>query len=100
MTPFLILLAFIPYTPWVVYCETNPLLGGNIERVKFQYSVFSKMIYCTVLHCTEILAIAIFALAIAVIEQVKYNSEAYRREREIYHINKFNTFYQGLNREI
>ena len=35
-----------------------------------------------------------------VIEQVKYNSEAYRREQEIYHINKFNTFYQGLIREI
>ena len=35
-----------------------------------------------------------------VIEQVKFNSEPYRREREIYHINKFNTFYRGLNREI
>ena len=35
-----------------------------------------------------------------VIEQVKFNSEPYRREREFYHINKFNTFYRGLNREI
>ena len=26
-----------------------------------------------------------------VLEQVKYNSERYRRERETYHINKFNT---------
>ena len=34
-----------------------------------------------------------------VIEQVRYNSDLYRRERETYHINKFNTFYQGLNRE-
>ena len=34
-----------------------------------------------------------------VIEQVRYNSEPYRREREIYHINKFNSFYKGLNRE-
>ena len=30
-----------------------------------------------------------------VLEQVKYNNEAYRRERETYHINKFNTFYKG-----
>ena len=35
-----------------------------------------------------------------VLEQVKYNDEAYRRERESYHINKFNTFFQGLNREM
>ena len=34
-----------------------------------------------------------------VIEQVKYNNEAYRKERETYHINQFNTFYQGINRE-
>ena len=35
-----------------------------------------------------------------VLEQVKYNDEAFRRERESYHINKFNTFFQGLNREM
>ena len=35
-----------------------------------------------------------------VLEQVKYNSEPYRREKEIYHINKFNTFHKGLNREM
>ena len=34
-----------------------------------------------------------------VIEQVRYNSDLYRREKETYHINKFNTFYQGLNGE-
>ena len=34
-----------------------------------------------------------------IIEQVRYNNEAYRRERETYHINKFNTFYKGINRE-
>ena len=34
-----------------------------------------------------------------VIEQVKYNNEAYRKERETYHNNQFNTFYQGINRE-
>ena len=31
---------------------------------------------------------------------MRYNNEDYRRERETYFINKFNTFYQGINREI
>ena len=34
-----------------------------------------------------------------VLEQVKYNSEPYRKERETYFINKFNTFYKGVNQE-
>ena len=34
-----------------------------------------------------------------VLEQVKYRDETYRIEREKYFINKFNTFYNGLNRE-
>ena len=34
-----------------------------------------------------------------ILEQVRYNDEAYRKERESYHINKFNTYHQGLNRE-
>ena len=34
-----------------------------------------------------------------VLEQVKYNDEAYRKERETFFINKFNTFYQGINKE-
>ena len=34
-----------------------------------------------------------------VLEQVKYNSEPYRRERETFFINKFNTFYRGINQE-
>ena len=33
-----------------------------------------------------------------IIEQVKQNDTFYRKEREKYHINKFNTFYQGLNK--
>ena len=34
-----------------------------------------------------------------ILEQVRYNNESYRRERETYHINKFNSFYMGINRE-
>ena len=35
----------------------------------------------------------------SVIEQIKKNDEYYRKERETYCINKFNTYYEGLNRE-
>ena len=34
-----------------------------------------------------------------ILEQVKYNDDSYRKERETYHINKFNTYHQGINRE-
>ena len=34
-----------------------------------------------------------------ILEQVKYNDETYRKEREAYLINKFNTFYNGLNQQ-
>ena len=36
----LISLKIILYTPQGVYCEMYPLLEGNIERVKSQYSIF------------------------------------------------------------
>ena len=39
-------------------------------------------------------------LKLTILEQVKYQDEDYRKEREIYFINKFNTFYQGINREM
>ena len=35
-----------------------------------------------------------------ILEQVKRNDESYRRERERYLINKFNTFHKGLNRQV
>ena len=34
-----------------------------------------------------------------IIEQVKLNDKTYRLEREKYLINKFNTYYEGLNKE-
>ena len=36
---------------------------------------------------------------VTVIEKVKKSDESYRKERERYHIKKFNTFYKGLNRQ-
>ena len=38
-------------------------------------------------------------IKITVLEQVKRRDRAYREIREQYHINKFNTFYEGLNRQ-
>ena len=42
MIPSIISLAISPYTPQGVYCEIYPSLGGNIERVKSQYSLFQN----------------------------------------------------------
>ena len=36
-------------------------------------------------------------LNITILERVKKDDENYRKEREAYFINKFNTFYKGIN---
>ena len=38
-------------------------------------------------------------LKITILEQVRYNDDDYRKEREKYFINKFNTYNRGLNRQ-
>ena len=38
-------------------------------------------------------------MKVSIIEQVKIQDTLYRKEREKYFINKFNTFYQGMNRK-
>ena len=38
-------------------------------------------------------------MKITIIEKVKNNEPNYRKERESYHIKKFNTFYKGINRQ-
>ena len=38
-------------------------------------------------------------IKVTIIEQVKKNDIMYRKEREKYFINKFNSYYEGLNRE-
>ena len=39
-------------------------------------------------------------LKIIILEQVKIRSVLYKKEREKYFINKFNTLYEGLNRQL
>ena len=38
-------------------------------------------------------------LKATIIEQVLKNEEDYRKEREHFYINKFNTFYDGMNKK-
>ena len=42
LIPSKVSLTISPYTPQGVYCEIYPSLGGNIERVKSQYSIFQN----------------------------------------------------------
>ena len=39
-------------------------------------------------------------LQVTAIEQVKKRNTLYRREKEEYHIRRFNTLYEGLNKEL
>ena len=39
-------------------------------------------------------------MKIGILEQVKKNDQDYRKERERYLIQKFNTFYNGMNRQV
>ena len=39
-------------------------------------------------------------MKVTILEQVKIRSSEYRKERERYHINKFNTYYKGMNRQM
>ena len=38
-------------------------------------------------------------MKVTILEKVRKHDEAYRKERELYHIRKFNTFYRGINRK-
>ena len=38
-------------------------------------------------------------LRVSVVEQTSRKGSAYRKEREHYHIQKFNTFYKGINKQ-
>ena len=37
-------------------------------------------------------------ITITIVEKVKKEDTSYRKERETFHIRKFNTFYDGINR--
>ena len=39
-------------------------------------------------------------LTVSILEKVKKQENLYRKEREKYYINKFNTFYKGLNKQM
>ena len=39
-------------------------------------------------------------MKVTILEMARNSNPDYRRERENYFINKFNTFYEGMNKEI
>ena len=39
-------------------------------------------------------------MKVSIIEQVKYNSDLYRKEREDFYIRRFNTYNEGFNRKL
>ena len=39
-------------------------------------------------------------MKLTVLEQVRYNDRNYREERETFSINKFDTFYNDINKEV
>ena len=39
-------------------------------------------------------------MSVTILEQVRKNNDAYRKEREEYFIRKFNTIQKGMNRKI
>ena len=39
-------------------------------------------------------------MKVTIVERVKKNDDQYRKEREKYFINKCNTFYRGINRQL
>ena len=41
---------------------------------------------------------SLYAMKVLILEQVKIRSSDYRKEKEKYFINKFNTFHEGMNR--
>ena len=53
----------LPYIPYRVYGEIYPSLGGNIEKVKCQYSMDCNMIECY-LHYTSVHILAVMVPAL------------------------------------
>ena len=40
-----------------------------------------------------------FNLTVTILEQSKRNNDPYRKQREQYHINRFDTYHKGINRQ-
>ena len=85
-------------------CKENRYIGETKRPLKYRLAehrgyVINKMTtYATGAHFNSP-GHSLSDMKIIILEQVKIKDPQYRRERERYFINKFNTYYEGMNRE-
>ena len=77
--------------------ETKNLLRFRLAQHK-GYIVNKKLDTATGAHF-NLPGHSVSDLSVTVLERVKRNDTMYRKEREKYLINKFNTFYKGINKQ-
>ena len=88
------------FMSWVIYdpIVLNELSGQNVYIGMFgpqMTSVFRLRVWFEFLiH----LYIKMANMNVTILENVRKMDTIYRREREKYHIRKFNTFYEGMNK--
>jgi hypothetical protein len=96
-------------TVYAVICKKDNCrqvyLGESMRLLKFRLAdhrgyVVNKDITKATGHHFNLPGHSVTDLSITVIEKVKNNDVLYRREREEYHIRRFNTMHMGLNRKI
>ena len=81
-------------------------LGGLLSLMGHNSQTGSNPMYTSLMLLWEappeerhLLSNMLADIKAVILEQVKYNEDIYRIERERYLINKLNTFHKGLNRE-
>ena len=85
-------------------CKQNRYIGETGRALKYRlaehrgYIVNSLTNTATGAHFTSP-GHSLSDMRILILEQVKVRSLAYRKEREKFFINKFNTYYKGMNRQ-
>ena len=80
-----------------VKCANNWLVIGDQERHLFRRLSFSLIKNFTGIHFNQG-GHSVSDVRITILEKMKTSDESYRKERERYLINKFNTYYKGINR--
>ena len=85
-------------------CKEKYYIGETKNMIRFRlsqhrgYIVNKKLNTATGEHF-NLPGHSVSDLSMTILEQVKKNDTSYRREREKYHINKFNTFHKGINKK-
>ena len=80
-------------------------IGETKRQLKFRLSdhrgyIVNKNTNTATGHHFNLPGHSLADLSVIVIEQVKKNDTLYRKEREEFHIRRFNTLYKGMNNKI